>query len=234
MRMRGLIVIASLLPATMTAQRRPAPGVLRPPVIDPAPPSKQPEPIARAVAYQRMRVSLESYPLLGYARTSGFTGSPTSQWTTLGTGVRADYRLASLLSATLDLTSSIAGGPVSVATAELGTRLRAERSERRLDPFVDLRVGYVETSNGLFGFGYDGTSSGSPLMYSHGYGAIAGAGAEYGLTQTFSLTSELLATQSRMTAQNIQGASVGNSRYTLTTVRFTLGLRYNPVRAIYH
>jgi hypothetical protein len=235
MRMRGLIVIASLLPATMTAQRRPVPGGSRPPYIDPAPPSRQPEPIARAVAYQRMRLSLESYPLVGYVRTSGFTGSATSAWMTLGSGVRADYRVAPLVSTTLDLTSSLAGGPASVTTAELGTRIHAERSERGVDPFVDLRVGYVETSNGLFGFGdgVTGGSASSPLMYSHGWGGIVGVGAEYGLTRTFSLTTELLATQSRMTAQEIQGGTVATPAYTLRTVRYTLGLRYNPVRTIY-
>ena len=234
MRMRGLIVIASLLPATLTAQRRPVPGVWRPPVVDPAPLPKQPEPIARAVAYQRMRLSLESYPLVGYVRTSGFTGSATSAWMTLGSGLRADYRVAPLVSTTLDLTSSVAGGPASVTTAELGTRIRAERSERRADPFVDLRVGYVETSDGLFGVGYGATSASSPLMYSHGWGGIVGAGAEYGLTRTISLTTELLATQSRLTAQQIQGATVAKPAYSLTTVRYTLGLRYNPVRTIYH
>jgi hypothetical protein len=104
-----------------------------------------------------------------------------------------------------------------------------------VDPFVDLRVGYAETSNGLFGFGY-GAGSGSassPLMYSHGWGGVVGAGAEYGLTRTFSLTTELLATQSRMTAQEIQGGTVAKPAYTLTTVRYTLGLRYNPVRTVY-
>ena len=234
MRIRGLIVIASLLPATMTAQRRPVPGTGQPPIYDPAPPSRQPEPIARVVAYQRSRISVESYPLLGYVRTSGFTGSPTSQWTTLGTGVRGDYRVASLVSATVDLTSSLAGGPVSVTTAELGTRIRAERSERRVDPFVDLRVGYVETSNGLFRFGYENTTGSAPLMYSQGWGGMVGAGAEYGLTQTFSLTSALMATHSRMTAQRIQSGFVGTPAYALTTVRLTLGVRYNPVRAIYY
>ena len=82
MRIRGLIVIASLLPATMTAQRRPLPGTGQPPIYDPAPPSRQPEPIARAVSYQRMRLSLESYPLLGFVRTSAFTGTGASTWTT--------------------------------------------------------------------------------------------------------------------------------------------------------
>jgi hypothetical protein len=36
-----------------------------------------------------------------------------------------------------------------------------------------------------------------------------------------------------MTAQEIQGATVANPTYSLTTVRYTLGLRYNPVRTIY-
>ncbi|MDQ6633175.1 MAG: hypothetical protein M3Z10_00260, partial [Gemmatimonadota bacterium] len=70
-------------------------------------------------------------------------------------------------------------------------------------------------------------------MYSHGWGGIVGVGAEYGLTQTWALTTELLATQSRMTAQQFQGATFAKPAYTLTTARLTLGVKYNPVRTVY-
>jgi hypothetical protein len=67
--------------------------------------------------------------------------------------------------------------------------------------------------------------------YSSGWGAVAGAGVEYGITNTLSLTSELLATHSRMTAHDVL-APATQPTYGLTTMRVVLGLRYNPVRMV--
>jgi hypothetical protein len=54
---------------------------------------------------------------------------------------------------------------------------------------------------------------------------------EYGITNTLSLTSELLATHSRMTAHDVL-APTTQPNYGLTTMRVVLGLRYNPVRMV--
>jgi hypothetical protein len=67
--------------------------------------------------------------------------------------------------------------------------------------------------------------------YSSGWGGVAGAGVEYGVTNTLSLTSELLATHARMSAHDAL-ATTAQPSYALTSMRLVLGLRYNPVRMV--
>ena len=239
MRIRVVVAFLSLLlPAALSAQRLPLPGTRRPRPAEPVPLGPQPEPIARAVAYQRLRISVESYPVISYVQTSGFATGGASSWTTLGAATRAEYRLTPFNSATLDLTSSFAGGPVYLHTAELGTRIHRERSESGLDPFVDLRVGYLAANDrGLDSFGNDpfgvpATNGGYRARYSRGWGGIVGAGAEYGLTRTLSLTTALLATRFRLTSHDFLSASPTDASFTLTSLRYTLGFRYNPVRTV--
>lgn len=241
MRIRTVVTIVSLLlPAGLSAQRLPRPGTRRPGPTNPGPLPRQPEPIARQAEYTRLRISVESYPLLSYVQSPGFADGGTSAWTTLGAGTRAEYRVTRFLAATLDLTSSFLGGPVRLETSELGARIGPERSVRQVDPFIDLRVGYIATSSRELGssiddpFGFPTPHGAFGSRYSRGWGGVVGAGLEYGLTPTFSLTSTLLATHSRMTSHDVLGAPVANSGFGLTSLRCTVGLRYNPVRPLHH
>jgi hypothetical protein len=129
------------------------------------------------------------------------------------------------------------GGPENVETVELGTRIRPERNERdRIYPFVDLRVGYIATFNkALDGYGaYFNDPYTEPYFggasYSHGYGLVGGAGFEYALTHSWSLITSAMLGRSSMSAAPLDGAA--DRAYQLTSVRYTLGLRYNPVRII--
>jgi hypothetical protein len=239
MRTSVVVAIASLLlPAGLCAQVVATPRILRPRPGDPAPLPPQADPIARTLAYQRLRISVESYPAVSYVQTSAFAGSSSSAWGTVGAGTRAEYRVSRLASATLDLTSSLYGGPVQLHTAELGTRIHQERSEHGVDPFIDLRVGYLAMSARPLdsfseAFGLPAISGNSLLQYSHGWGALAGGGVDVGLTRTLSLTAALLAARSRMTSHDAYGPSISDPSFALTSLRLTLGLTYNPVRTLY-
>jgi hypothetical protein len=240
MRVRAVVAIALLLlPAESGAQRFPLPGTGRRGPAQPVPLSPQPEPIARALAYRRLRVSVESYPLISYIQSPGLAGDGrTSAWTTFGGGTRAEYRVTHIASATLDLTSSFAGSPLIVQTAELGTRFRAEPSERRVYPFVDVRVGYVSAYDRSLGSvvydlnGFPTPQSTSGTRYSRGFGGIAGVGMEYSLTRTLSLTTSGSVMRSRLSARDIQSTRAVDPAFAMTSYRLTLGLRYNPVRLV--
>jgi hypothetical protein len=153
-------------------------------------------------------------------------------------GTRADYRVTRQLSATLDLTSSFLGGPLVMETAEIGGRLRPERSERKLYPFVDLRVGYVYAYHSYFQPIGDVFESATPQpaaygsRYSQGFGGVGGAGIEYALSRTLSLTTAASLMRNRMTAHGFRGNRPTNDKYAMTSYRYTIGIRYNPVRLI--
>lgn len=240
MRVRAVLAIVSLLlPASLSAQRFPLPGTSRPRLGRPAFPPKQPEPIARALAYRRWRLSVETSPLISYVQSPGFTNDGrVSSWTAFGAGTRAEYRLTRLASATLDLTSSFLGAPVLVQTVELGTWLHLERSERRVDPFIDLRVGYVSASNRELGpivdqpFGFPAASAGYGFLYSKGFGGVVGTGVEFGITRTLSLTTGASVMRSRLTTRDFQRTPTVNCSDAMTSYRYTVGIRYNPARLI--
>jgi hypothetical protein len=240
MRIRVVVAIASLvvLPAELLSQRLPMPiGRRGPAAPQPLPPV--PEPIARELAYRRLRVSVESYPLLGFYQSSGFSiDGRTASWAALGAGTRAEYRVTRFLSATLDLTSSLLGGPATVQTAEIGTRLRPERSEQRLDPYVDARVGYISAYHGGLGsfvedtFGYPTPQGAYGARYSRGFGVMAGAGVDYALTRTFFLTTGGSFMRSSLTAHDFTGAQPADPRFGMNAFRYTVGVRYNPIRIV--
>ena len=240
MRTRVVVAMVSLLllPAELLAQRVPMPIGRRGPAT-PAPLPPAPEPIARELAYRRMRVSIESYPLASVIQSSGFSRDGRAEtWATLGAGTRAEYRVTRFVSGTLDLTSSLVGGPVMVQTAELGARVRPERSERRWYPFVDARVGYVSAFHGGLGdfvdenFGYPTPRGAYGARYSRGFGGVAGAGVEYALTRTFSLTTAGSIMQSRLTAHDFTGAQAADPNFGMSAFRYTIGVRYNPIRIV--
>ena len=230
MRTRAIVAIVILLvPAALSAQRIPLPIGRRAGGREPLPPTAGP--IAQEEAYRRWRLSVESYPMVSYYEAAGF-----GSWTTLGMGTRADYLINRHVSATLDMTSSMIGSPTIVNTAEVGTRLHPEWAEHRLFPYADLRLAYIATFNSQFG-SIDNTftnpvatgSYGAP--YSRGVGGIAGAGLEYSLTHSWSLTTGASIVSSRMDPHDLSN-SVLNRPYNLTGFRYTLGVRYNPVTII--
>lgn len=233
MRFAALVAIVALVPLELSAQRLPLPGTRRPRPARPAELPPQPEPIARNLAYKRMRLSVESYPLISYVRSPLSIDGPVSGWATFGTGTRADYRITRNVSFTLDLTSSFAGGPANVNTLEIGTRLGRERSERTLYSFVDLRLGYVESYRSEFDAFVVPTPDAAPLFgFSNGFGGLAGVGAEYALTRRFSLTAAAALMRSWMDTDDYFSFQPSSRSYTMSVYRVMLGLRFNPVRVI--
>jgi hypothetical protein len=241
--MQARIVVAiviMLLPAGVGAQRLPrgrTAGGRRP--GEPVPLSPQPAPIARELAYRRMRVSVESYPLISYVQTPSLAGDGrTAAWTMFGGGTRAAYRLTRHASATFDLTSSFAGSPMLVQTAEVGTRFGPERSEGRAQPFVDVRVGYISAYDQSLGslsldpFGVPTTRGVYGARYSNGFGGVVGIGMEYDLTRTFSLTTAGSVMRSRMTAHDLASTPAIAPGFAMTAFRYTIGLKYTPVRLV--
>ena len=235
MRIRTAIVaVVLLLPSLASAQRR-APGIdgRRPrPSI---PEGRQPEPIARSQALVRSRYSVEAYPLMSRVEASGVTsGSPSSSWTSFGTGTRLDWRQTDYVSWTLDLTASDLGGPALSETVELGTRIRPKNWNDRVRPFADLRVGFEHVSQDLTGqdYGIGPATYSSGVRYGRGFGAAAGGGVEYFVTNTLAVTTAVSAMRSSMTAYRFTGTSVptDESSYRMTTYRLAVGLKYNWVR----
>ena len=237
MRIRSAIAVVLLLPSVSFAQvRAPRIGGARP--GQPVPLGPQPEPIARAQALTRSRYSVETYPLISRVVSSGFAnGTRGSSWTSFGTGTRLDWRHTQYLSWTLDLTASYLGGLATTETAEAGARIGPQNWEHRVRPFADVRVGFEHAfDSGLqqeLGIGpASGLSSG--FRYSRGFGAVAGTGVDYSLTNTFALTTAVSAMRSNMTAYRITGVSVptADPSFRMTTYRLTLGLKYNPVHML--
>jgi hypothetical protein len=240
MRTRALTAIAFvLLPSVLTAQRIRPPRVGGPdrlPVPAELPP--QPAPIARELAYKRLRLSVESYPLVSFVNAPGFgTRAQPSSWTTFGMGERLDYRVTRFLSATMDMTSSFLGGPANTHTAELGARLHPARGDRRLYPFFDLRVGYLVAYNTYHWpndiYGNPAFTQSTNMGFNDGFGGVAGAGFELSLTRRFSLTTGASVMRSDIRAHGFNTQiPLRSNRYWMSAYRYTLGLRYNPVRLI--
>jgi hypothetical protein len=241
MRIRAVVVSALLpffLPATALAQRLPVPVIGR---RAPRPADLPPQPgvIARETAYRRWRLSVESYPLVSYVQAPGLSGAKAlSSWATFGMGTRADYLLNRNVSATLDFTSSFIGGPAITSTAELGTRVHPEWAEHRLYPFIDLRLAYITTyDRGLAGYDDPFYTSvplpnGYLVRYARGFGVIGGGGLEYALTPRWSLTSAMSVLDTRLAPRDFTTTGVVPSGIQMTSVRFTAGVRYNPIRII--
>jgi hypothetical protein len=152
-------------------------------------------------------------------------------------GTRANYLLNRHVSATLDLTSSFLGGPAITNTAEVGARIHPEWAEHRLYPFMDLRVGYITTYDRRLGsyddpYPYTTLPGSAAVRYSSGFGGVAGAGVEYSLTARWTFTTEASLLRSQMNAEgfDVNQTSVPGS-FPLTSLRYTIGLRYNPLRA---
>jgi hypothetical protein len=242
MRIRDIVATSTLLlpsiPAAALAQRLPVPVIGRR-APRPAELPPQPATIEREVQYRRWRLSEETYPLVSYVQAPGLSGTKeVSSWASAGMGQRADYLVTRNVSATLDLTSSFVGGPAITNTAEMGTRIHPEWAEHRLYPFIDLRAAYITTyARGLSGyddpFYLNGPlPNGYVVRYSRGFGVIGGGGAEYALTQRWSLTTAASVLSTRLTARDFVTTGPLPSGIQMTAVRFSFGVRYNPIRII--
>ena len=242
MRTRALLVITLLaLPAVLDAQRLPRPRIGRgtPPQAAPLPPEAPI--VARALAYKRSRWSGEAYSLINSVQIPTADGGAVS-YSSFGTGTRGDYRYSNRFSATVDLTVSALGSPITTETAEIGTRFRPAPMDQSLRPFLDVRAAYMHMYD-LYAMPTAGPVSGGGLnhefiqeaRYSRGLGGVVGAGVEYSLTRSLSLTTELTAMRNRMMTYRLIGpANAPNgSGYWMTTFRYSLGLKFNPVRALY-
>lgn len=219
-----------------SAQRLPMPrsrGPARPAELPP-----QPASLAREFAYKRLPYSAETYPLLSYNDASApVTAGGMSSWVSWGMGQRIDYRVGPAVSATIDFTSSLWGAPVRTETVEMGMRLRPDRNANRLYPFLDVRVGYMQAFQSQFRpFDVDdpfgGGAPGQGSRWSRGFGAVGGGGVEYTLSRMFSVTTSAALMRSRLASRSFltQGEE---TRYWLTTYRYTVGLRFNPVRSVH-
>src|SRR3954464_15207453 len=117
MRTRAVVSVALLLlPIAAGAQRAPVPRTGTAPGR-PVPIGRQPEPIARAQTFERLRYSVESYPIVSYLQASRAPGGRSASGSTVGAGTRLEYRLSSRAAATLDVTSSVDASPMRVQTA---------------------------------------------------------------------------------------------------------------------
>ena len=153
----------------------------------------------------------------------------TSQFNSFGTGTHADYLVTRAFAATVDLTASF-GGLSNSQTAELGTRYSPRAWDRRVRPFADARAAYIRLSDSYsLGSGSAGGAAqnvNEGTSYSRGFGGIAGAGASW------AITTELLAMRTNMSTYRQTSTAklpVGTD-YMMNSFRFTLGLRFSPVR----
>lgn len=232
MRVRTVVAIVSLLPAALGAQRLPRTG-RRPTTPAPLPP-QAPE-IAKVLAYKRARLTIESYPFVSYIQSPAFPGAQTSSWSTLGQGTRLDYEFTRFFSATLDLTSTYAGGPAYLQTGELGARFHRERTESRFYPYLDLRGGlitsYMKSGNAVLA-DVTGFGTGLPDRMSHGFGAVAGIGTDFALNRSWSLTTEASVVRNNMTSRLLRAGESFQQNYGMTWYRYSLGFSYTAVRTI--
>jgi hypothetical protein len=243
-RTRALILLALLsLPSEVIAQGiRPPRGGRTPTPLGPTNLPPEIPAVARALAYKRSRWSGEGYAIISSIQVPSI-GSGATRYTTYGTGTLAGYQITDRFSATMDLTISPLGGPATTATAEVGTRYRPLALDAKFRPFLDVRAGYVRMYD-RFSTPEDPSITGSgPRLqigeesrYSHGLGGIAGAGVEFSLTPSLALTNELSAMRNRMTVYRTTGSATipsAASNYWMTSLRYTLGLRYNAARALH-
>ncbi len=230
-----------MLPSALLGQRGRLPrGVQgKGPAAAPLPPEMPA--VSRALAYRRSRLATEGYSMVSAMQLPSGTGM--TQFTLVGAGTHAAYRYTDRFSATLDVTSSLPVGSANAQTLEAGFRYSPSSLEARIRPFVDLRAGYARvsamvsepTEESLVANALGGPSLAYGNRSSRGLGGITGAGFDFSLTRSIALTSEVMAMRGRMSTYRWTGnaAISDDSRYWMTSYRFMVGLRFNPVRALH-
>lgn len=228
MRVRSLLAVALLLlPVAAEAQRLPrVPRIMDRGPARPAPLPPTAGPIAYERQYIRRPYTVESYPLVSYFNAPGFDGGLRS-FVTGGVGERLDFRMTRTLSFTLDFTQSFLGSPAMAQTAELGVRIRPEsRIERRWYPYFDVRGGFVYVAEREMR-PYDYVSGvGGYAQAAGGLGGIAASGIEYALHPMATLTTGVSLLRANLSP--LTSGSRQLDRSTLTAVRYSIGVRFNP------
>jgi hypothetical protein len=193
--------------------------------------------VALQMAYTRSHLSIESYPMVSFNSAPGLAGpGRAGTWASIGAGAHADYRLTPFMSATMDITSSLFGGPAMTQTAEVGTRFNKARGAGRWYPYADVRLGYVASylNTGTVGNTFvDPATQGYFEGYTHGFGGIVGGGVEYALNNAFSIMTGASLLRGGLTQHSLESYDGVDRHFTLTSVRYTLGLRFNPVYAVH-
>jgi hypothetical protein len=243
MRTRSFLLIALVsLPAVATAQagaRLPRGGTSRPGTRPTDLPPEIPV-VARALELRRSRWSGEGYSMFSAIQVPAGDGS--TSYTAVGAGTRADFRFAEHFSATVDLTASFFGGFANTQTGEVGTRFLPSPRSAIVRPYFDVRAVYTHANDTYTIPGTPDGPVGGPAQsrfetgrYSGGFGALAGAGFEYSLTNSFALTTELSALRTHMNSYRVTGNPTlqGRTNYTMTAYRLTVGLKYNAVQALH-
>jgi hypothetical protein len=242
MRIRTVVLVAMIavpLPTAAHAQRIPPGGTKRTPA-DPAELPKTIDPVLRAQAnqyhYVQSHFTFDVYPLISRVQTDGLARNGLSSgWTTLGTGTSLAYRMAPFVSATLDATATALGGPADVTTAELGLRIHSRQTDGRFYPFLDFRAGYVATTVNdprytAAAIAGGGTTWGE--RYSNGWAGAIGAGARYELYRSWYVMTGASLLGTHMSARGIDGFDNAYRGYSLTMLRYSIGVSYNPTRRI--
>jgi hypothetical protein len=242
MRIRsGALTILLAIPCALSAQRIRLPRVGRRPTPPPAAlPPEVPE-VNRALALQRSRWSAEGYGMVTSIQVPQ-PGNSVSTYATLGTGTHADYRYTDHWSASVDMTLASMNSPAILGTAEVGTRFAPLALDADVRPFFDVRAAYI--------YMYDlysqplviaGNNTTTPLYaeqsrYSRGGGGIVGTGFEYTLTNSLSLSTELLAFRNHLTTYRTSGPGTvpTGSGFNMTSYRYVLGFKYNRAHNLAH
>jgi hypothetical protein len=240
MRIRALVLVASLVPsAALVAQRLPRRRIGGPGTLGPQPRRSPEAPgIARTLSYERSRWSSETYSTVNSFAMP--TGAGMVRYTMAGAGTHASYRYSDHFSGTIDMTSALLGSPGNTESVELGSRYTPFPWEQRLRPFFDLRGGFLRMTNTINAGPALATDLGQPGEFeaatqgSRGLGGVTGAGLEFSLTRMFALETELSMMRSRMTTYDISNPSsipLSGPAYWMTSYRFVLGFRFSPVRS---
>jgi hypothetical protein len=234
MRTRALVGIAVLaLPTIVSAQvtRLPRPGERSPGETGSTPPREIPV-VARDLNAKRARWSAEGYTLVSAFQSPSGPGDVS--YSTFGVGTRADYRLSTRTSATIDMTYSPLGTLGTSQTAEVGTRFVPLPGNAQLKPFVDLRAAYLFASdrfNGALGTTGAILTGTQPQRYSRGLGAVAGTGMEMFVNPNFAVTVTGTALRSRLNVYRsaTPGTIPVGTTYWATSFRFALGFKFSPL-----
>jgi hypothetical protein len=233
------LVGLAVFPSLAAAQRA---GLPRGRATRPEPASLPPQapPVAHALSYHRARWSAEAYSLVSSLQTPNVNGG-ASRYNTLGLGSRADLRVSNRFSVTLDATTSMFGGPATTRTGEVGTRFSPLDWNRRVRPFVDLRAAYMHLADSYATPSNPSGGVGGPNQqlvelgrYSRGFGTVAGAGFELSIAPSFAITNEISGLRARMTTYRLSGPTdvPPGASYWTTTLRYALGLKFNPTRVL--
>lgn len=212
-----LVVVA--VPADLDAQfrrppRRPPPSI--PADLPPAAPG-----VVHALSFRRTRLAVETYPLMSVIHAPALG----STWTTVGGGSHGEFRLTPWVLASLDLTASSWASPSSSETAELGVRIMTDKYESHTRPYGDIRAGYMQ----MYNPGFSRPSDTFPGYSSRGFGAVLGGGMHHDLSRSFSLVTGGSIMHGRLART---GPTTESSRYSFTSYRFTVGLRFNRTRQV--